>query len=224
MFAKRKLEMFEDQYGLHFSFSWMSTATYFLAFFALFWDAFLIFWYASAFATGAPMISFLFPILHLLAGIAITYTVVTNFFNKTKIDLIGDQLTIKHGPIPWFKGDKEVNINDIEQFYVKEIKKQTQNGSIYNYGVWGIMRDGSRLDLTKGVNMKSDYALVVEQKLEKYLGIVDRPVKGAFGNHQQISFGHEEDESESKLDLDELKNRPQPEKKYRDNWNEEDFV
>ena len=216
--------MFEDQYGLHFSFSWMTTATYFLAFFAVFWNAFLLFWYGAAFATGAPLLFFLFPILHLLAGIAITYSVVTNFFNKTKIDLIGDQLTIKHGPIPWFKGDQEVNVNDIEQFYVKELKKNNKNGTSFNYGVWGIMRNGNRIDLTKGVTMDSDYALMVEQKLENYLGIQDKQVKGAFGNVKNSEALNEFDNTEPTLDLDDFKNRPEPEIEKRPNWKDEDFV
>ncbi len=223
MFSKKKLEMFEDQYGLHFSFSWMTTATYFLAFFAVFWNSFLLFWYGSAFATGAPMLFFLFPLLHVLAGIAITYFAITNFFNKTKIDLIGDQLTIKHGPIPWFKGDQEVNINDIQQFYVKEISKKNDDTVSFNYGVWAMMRNGTRLDLTKGVNMESDYALIVEQKLENYLGIQDQPVKGAYGNVKYHPINHV-DEIDAPLDLDDFKNRAEPEIEKRKNWDDEQFV
>ena len=145
----------------------------------------------------------------------------TNLINKTKIDLIGDQLSIKHGPIPWFKGDKTVSINDIQQFYVKELKDK--NRKTYNYGVWAVLNDGSRLDLTKGVNMTSDYALVVEQKLEKYLDIKDQRVKGAYGNVKP-RINIKEIVIEDTLDLEDLKNKPDPEIDYRENWNNEDLV
>ena len=168
----------------------------------------------------------------MIAGIGITYTVLTSFFNKTTIDLIDDELMIKHGPIPWFRGNQDVNINEIEQFYVREIRKNGQNSGSINYGVWAIMMDGSRLDLTKGVTMEADYALVVEEKLETYLEIEDRPVKGAFGNvgnrkeARKIKKMRKQQKrsSEKPLDLDELKNRPKPEKEKRENWTDEDFV
>ncbi len=227
MFAKKKLEMFEDQYGLHFSFRWLNAGTYAIFFFALIWNAFIAFWIFGAMSSGAPAFVLLFTTLHVLAGISMIYKVISDFFNRTNIDLIGDQLTIKHGPIPWFKGNKEVNVNDIEQFYVKEIQKQHDGKTTYNYGVWGIMRDGTRLDLTKGVMMESDYALVVEEKLEQYLDIKDRPVKGAYGNTKtkQSNYLDEiEEDLEKPLDLDELKDRPKPEREYRDNWSDEDFV
>ena len=224
--TNKNMEMFEDQYGLHFSFSWMNRAAYFMAFFALFWNSFLVFWYLSAFAGGAPLETFLFPILHVIAGIGITYTVLTSFFNKTTIDLIDDELMIKHGPIPWFRGNQDVNINEIEQFYVREIRSQNNNSTTYNYGVWAIMMDGSRLDLTNGVTMTADYALVVEEKLETYLDIEDVPVKGAFGNvgNRKAIRKRKKKGREKPLDLDELKNRPTPEKQKRENWTDEDFV
>ena len=235
---QKKLEMFEDQYGLHFSFGWMNAFSYFLALFTLLWDGFLFFWYLDAFTSGAPMESFLIPVVHLIAGVFLTYTVLTSFFNKTSIDLIDDELIIKHGPIPWFRGDQKVNINDIQQFYVKEIRKDGQNSSSYNYGVWGIMNDGARLDLTKGVTMTSDYALVVEEKLEAYLEIEDHPVKGAYGNTGDPRIRKaarkakkstnrrkkRKEKTEKPLDLDELKNRPKPEIEERKNWDDEDFV
>ena len=231
MDSQKKLEMFEDQYGLHFSFRWKSANAYVMLFAGFATAAPTILFMLNKFASNAPPIVFLVCIFQFLIGCLIFYSALTNLFNETKIDLINDQLTIKHGPIPYFRGDQTVNVNNIKQFYVKELKKSSKNGTTFNYGVWGILKDGSRLDLTKGVNMDSDYALEVEEKLEKYLGIQDEPVKGAYGNVEKRKVEKatkkktgKQNKAEEPLDLDELKNRPKPEIEKRNNWKDEDFV
>jgi len=71
-------------------------------------------WYYIGFATGAPLLMFLFPLLHVAVGIGTMYSALTKLINKTIIDVYFGQLNIVHKPIPWIKGNTQLNQDDIE--------------------------------------------------------------------------------------------------------------
>lgn len=53
--------------------NWLTWAIAPMAFFAVFWDGFIIFWYATALKTHGPLIMILFPLLHVAVGVGLTY-------------------------------------------------------------------------------------------------------------------------------------------------------
>jgi hypothetical protein len=91
-----------------------------MAAFALVWDTFLIGWYALAIvmasradATAPMLMMFVFPLLHVGAGVWITYRAAVGLFNTTTIALRGGTLRITRGPIPE-RGDVNEAIEVVE--------------------------------------------------------------------------------------------------------------
>lgn len=156
--------------------SWFSHAAWFLVFFCIAWDAFLIFWYTMAFAAGAPWIFKIFPIAHVAVGVGLTYTVLTMFMNRTLIRAGSGQFSIRHGPLPWF-GNFICDSSAIEQLYCKENISHGRQGSSTTYQLWANLRDGTSKKLIGSV-MDIEQVLFVEQRIEKALGIRDKAVGG----------------------------------------------
>ena len=114
MLGDKKLEVYQDRDRLEITLKWFTPIALFLLFFTVIWNAFLVFWYSMAISGGA-WIMVLFPILHVAVGVYLTYYTLCLFFNKTFIDISGDYLTIRHTPIPWWKGNRRIPVNAIEQ-------------------------------------------------------------------------------------------------------------
>jgi len=102
--------------GTRILLSWFSPAVFFLLFFCIAWDSFLVFWYSMAlFAPGEggfQWIAILFPIAHVAVGVSLTYFVVASFLNTTKIEVSNFDVSVRHGPVPWL-GNKTINRKDI---------------------------------------------------------------------------------------------------------------
>lgn len=187
-FSKKEIEIFETDRSLSLVIDWFSPLAYFLAFFSLMWCGFLAFWYTGVIGTGAPLIFLLFPIIHVLVGFGIVYYTICLFNNKTYIDVDENYLSIVHKPIPWWKGNNEFTTDSIEQLYVKEKITRSDNGSTVSYVVRMKMKDGTDKELFGLQNMESHQAIELEERLEQFIGIIDRPVKGehAAGLKEQV--------------------------------------
>lgn len=70
--------------------------------FAAVWDGFLVFWYVAAFHLGGGPagLALWFPLLHVAAGIAITYGGLVKLFNRVEVTMDAEQFTVSHRPIP----------------------------------------------------------------------------------------------------------------------------
>jgi hypothetical protein len=167
----------EDTFGgLTIRRRWFSPAILFLAVFAVGWDSFLVFWYATAFATGAPWIMVVFPVVHLAVGVVLTYSVVACFLNTTTVTAEDGRLTVRHGPLPW-PGNTDLETADFDQLYCEEKVHRGKNGESRTYAVSALTRGGTKRKLLDGLT-DADQAVFIEQRLEDYLKIKDRPVAG----------------------------------------------
>lgn len=155
---------------------WFSWKYLPMAFFAVAWDGFLIFWYSMAVGTGAPLIFIIFPIGHLGVGIWITYTTLAGFFNRTTVELNQGELSVWFDPLPW-PGEKTLRASEIKQLYCKEHHRRTKNGSTTSYHLYAIMRDDKQVKLLTNLD-SPDAALFLEQQLENWMRITDTPVVG----------------------------------------------
>jgi hypothetical protein len=155
---------------------WFTWAAIFMVIFCVVWDGFLVAWYVVGMAAGAPLIMLLFPILHVAAGVFITYLTISLFVNRTVIRVAGGELTIRHGPLPWF-GNHTLFGGDLEQLYCEEKMHRGKNSTSTTYSVGAILRGGEKKELLSGLETP-DQALYIEQQLERKLGIEDRPVSG----------------------------------------------
>jgi hypothetical protein len=90
--------------------SWFQPVLIFLAFFCVFWDGFLVFWYTMALAhpgRGNMMwLPVLFPLIHVAVGVGLTYYVIAGFLNSTRILIDDEFVHIRHQPIPW-RGNRD---------------------------------------------------------------------------------------------------------------------
>lgn len=155
---------------------WFSLKYVGLLFFCAFWDGFLVFWYAMAFRSHGPLVMKLFPVLHVGVGVVLTYAAAAGFLNRTKVTLNTAELRIKHYPLPW-PGSRVLARQDLDQLFCEEKMNRSRNGSSYSYDVSAVLTGGDRLKLVSGLDKPED-ALFLEQKIEGFLGITDRPVAG----------------------------------------------
>ena len=169
-------EMMVD-YGaqsLHLERRWYSPKYIPLAFFCVAWDAFLVFWYGMAFTVNPGWIFIVFPIAHVAVGVGLTYSVLTGFLNSTKVDVTTQTVTIAHGPLPWL-GNRTIDTNTVKQFYTKESKGE--KGSTFD--LFLMTQDNKSIKLISGMD-SAEAGLFIEQQIESWLQIEDKPVAGEF--------------------------------------------
>lgn len=87
---------------------WFKPVVLFLILFCIVWDGVLLLWYGAASFLPGPVGFFLmcFPLLHVAAGVAITYFTLASLLNRTTIHLRDGELMVRHGPLPWRGGGR----------------------------------------------------------------------------------------------------------------------
>lgn len=155
---------------------WFGVTMIFLAFFCVAWDGFLLFWYGMALGPNAPWIMTIFPLAHVAIGVGLTYFTLAGLFNRSWIKAANGVISVLHGPLPWL-GNQVLPCTEIDQLFCREKVTQGKNGPNIRYEVWACMRDGSNKKLLGGT-LTDEQAIYIEQRLEKALGITDRPMPG----------------------------------------------
>ena len=112
----------------------------------------------------------------ILLDVTLTYYLLAGFLNRTVISLQAYKLKIRHGPLPWI-GNLKMSTHLVEQLYCQRITHPQKNGYSFTYEVIVVLADGKTRKLVSGLP-EQDQALYIEQEIEKYLQIKDRPVKG----------------------------------------------
>ena len=149
---------------------WRTALVGCLFLFALFWNAFLVFWNLGVSQAGGIAIVFhLFSIPFVLVGLGLIYLCAATFVNRTTITASASVLSVRVGPLPW-RGNLDVDPSDIEQLYVETKTRSSKNGT----SSWSVvavrMRGGVRRTLVGSVRTAADAAFVVET-LEAFLGL-----------------------------------------------------
>ena len=173
---------------------WFSPIVFFLIPFCIAWNGFLIGWYAMfiglgfgggpGFGPGGGMpfpiqlIFLLFPMGHIAVGVGLAYTVLTMLFNTTVIALQGDELSVRHGPLPWL-GNITLNASEVTQLYCTEMFRARRNSAQVGstYSLFAVLTDRTQRPLLKH-QTQADFVWYVEWVLEEKLKIVDQPVAG----------------------------------------------
>jgi hypothetical protein len=172
---------------------WFSAVFIFLLIFSIAWDCFLIFWYSTAISIiGQPdssnftmLITFIFPLGHVIAGICLSYYAITGLFNTTTIQVEQGLLKVQHHPLPWF-GNKKIQVLSLKQLYCNEVCKSSKSGFYYVYDLNAITTDNKQIKLIKSLPEKSQ-GLFIEEKIENYLGIKDEEVQGEIEKEEYSS-------------------------------------
>jgi len=171
----RRVVIAETGGGLTVQYRWFTPIYIFMALFCVFWDGFLVFWYAFALTSGSPVM-ILFPILHVLAGIGITYATLAGFVNTTTLRIDPYRLRVWHHPLPWGRAI-ELGIGEVKQLFCEEKITRGKNGPSYTYTLTALLNDGTRRKLVGGID-SAEIPLFLEQHAEEWMGIRDEPVTG----------------------------------------------
>jgi hypothetical protein len=169
-----RYQKFEN--GLRLVRRWFSWKYIPMMFFSIAWDAFLLFWYSMAFSTHAPWIFVIFPIAHLAVGVGLTYATLAGFLNRSVIEITPDKFEVYHDPLPW-SGELKLPTRELGQIYCQEVVQHGKNGATTTYELCAVLKNGRKKTLLKGLD-SPDIGLFLEQQIEKWLRIADRPVGG----------------------------------------------
>lgn len=128
-----------------------------LAFFALFWDGFLVFWYSLALGGNkkAPLVMILFPLLHVGAGVFITYAAICGIFNRITIRVDPARFVFRAGPIP-VRGNVDEPTSIVAGFEATKIRSSRRGRTRgTSWGVHMLTRDGRSVPLRFGFSESS---------------------------------------------------------------------
>ncbi|GAA5481540.1 hypothetical protein [Haloferula sargassicola] len=156
---------------------WFDPSAWFLVFFAIVWNGFLVVWHTIALSQGMWFMS-AFALIHTAIGIGILYFLAATFFNTTTLRAGNGELEVIHSPVPW-KGNQRLDAQRLEQLFCRQTVKHGKNGASTTYEVEAIFDGNHRRTLLKGLK-QADQAIFIEQQIEKHLHITDRRVEGDF--------------------------------------------
>ncbi len=152
---------------------WYSPGLRGMAFFCVFWDGFLVFWYYNAYLQwqkgSLDVMMVIVPLLHLAVGIGLTYSTVAGFLNKTRLALTFDDLVVRHGPLPWIGNKKfpTLDITSISRKSVGRANKETRLAVVA-----GLHNGQSRTIVSW---LPEHQARFIEHTLRQKLALTDSP-------------------------------------------------
>ena len=183
------LRIDESPVALRFSKRWYHPGLFFILFFAIAWNAFLVGWYVMG--SQAPdmgfmrIIMFVFPLAHVAVGVGMIYAVLTGFLNSTTVKLTSNELSVRHGPIP-AKGNRRIPASQIKQLYCKSANRRLhpRSKAARNHAVGALapslharLHDNRDILLLKRIN-DLDSLFYIERRMEERLGIRDEIMPG----------------------------------------------
>ncbi|MEM9547260.1 MAG: hypothetical protein AAGA77_14870 [Bacteroidota bacterium] len=148
----------------------------FLTFFAIMWNGILALAVGGALFSGA-FSAIAFMSIHLLVGLGLIYYLSTVYLNYTDIVVTSSYIDISHRPVKNpFIPSKRIDASDIDQLYVtKYVSSRTNGNPNYAFALYAILKtNGKKINLIKGMNRETQ--LYLEQEIERFLNIKDRPV------------------------------------------------
>lgn len=172
----------DDGFTRRLEYRWFTPGAFFLLFFCLAWDSFLVFWYSAAFGglVNGPGGSFnlmmvVFPVLHVAVGLGMTYFCLCLFVNRTTV-VVDDALGVSHGPLFW-PGQARLPTGDIAALYCVSVVTRGKGGTSVTYQVKAKTTDGREVNLLSRLDTLPR-AKFFERQLEAWLGLPPTAVAG----------------------------------------------
>ncbi|WP_375764776.1 serine/threonine protein kinase [Archangium gephyra] len=158
--------------------SWLAPRHFMTGLFSLFWMGFLLFFLLGSGLWVAP-----FLLLHFAVGAGLSYSSLSGFLNKTRLQLTPDALEVRHGPLPW-RGNRRLNPREVTHLYCTRDELARSFGltvwpwpfSTATYSLHAVV-GGRKVTLLKGLT-EPDRALFLERTIEERLGLPDLSVDG----------------------------------------------
>lgn len=157
------------------SYAWWNLRYVFQLVFCLFWNGFMVMWFSINLASGNyPFVAF--GLIHASVGLWLLYSGVAGLLNRTTITATDGSLTVAHGPVPW-RGGRTLGRDELSQLYCVQHVTHGKNGTHVTWSVDAVDRNERSVSLLTGI-VDRQQALFFEKRVERYLGIVDRPIAG----------------------------------------------
>jgi hypothetical protein len=113
-----------------------------------------------------------------MAG-AMLYCALAQLFNQTTVRVSYDELSVRHGPLPW-PGKFEIFRGDVKQLFVRKHQYQERDKSLtYTYSLHLIDIKQKYHRLVEGLPNPQE-ARFLEDKIERYLQLKDEKIDGEF--------------------------------------------
>mmetsp|Transcript_5201 Transcript_5201/g.15812 ORF Transcript_5201/g.15812 Transcript_5201/m.15812 type:complete len:251 (-) Transcript_5201:71-823(-) len=160
--------------------------------FTLIWNVLMVIICAAAIGTKSFILTVGFIFLF-AAGVNMTYLTAALFLNTTHIVVESSgALSAYCEPLPWGGYPAPIPVSTIDQLYCEKNARHGKHGKehIY-YRVKVVINQGDRQrqeTLVKGLD-ELQRALFIEQQIEHFLGIPDRPVPGEIERDAVIFYG-----------------------------------
>jgi hypothetical protein len=158
------------------SYKWYKLVVWFLLLFVLLWNSFLVGWFMA----DTPWFFKAFAIIHLAAGVGLTWYVVCLFLNKTIISITKNELTIQHLPIP-FPSYKNVTFNrfDIQQVYITRLIRTNKGSTTISFALHILTAKNKSIKLSVDCD-SYEKAIFIKRKVEEYMRIDPQPIEGEY--------------------------------------------
>lgn len=178
MLIPEGMEVLNLRSELDIEVKWTKSIQPMMVVFTLVWNLFLLPFVIGGIMAGQAQI-LLFAGAHIAVGLGLLYNIFAQLFNRTNITVTDRRIEINTRPFPTpGKSKIELDADDLDQLYVTKYVSSTTNGvPSYAYALYAIDNDGSKFPLIKGLNKESQ--LYIEQEIERYLQIKDRPIQGS---------------------------------------------
>lgn len=148
-----------------------------LLFFTILWNSLVIGFMLLMISSGVfPMLLFLS--IFALAGLYMAWQTMGMFFNRRKVVINNDVLTSEIKPFKIGSGRQEFKTSEIEQLYVSKYFTGTtiNEKRLMAYSLSAILKDKRSVRIISNSNLET--ALYLEQEIERFLDIEDKPVTG----------------------------------------------
>ena len=143
--------------------------------FAVIWNVFMFGFFGGF--RGEDNMTSLTPLIcpHFWVGLFLIYYILASLFNTTTVMVSHREVKIRHWPFPW-RGSKTVEISSLKQLYSGDYFGGNKNRTRY-FAVNMVVKHDGHKRLVGGLK-SAEHALYIEQEIEKFLGIQDKPVRG----------------------------------------------
>jgi len=171
------LHIEESTSNLVISYHWYKAMAWFLVFFAIFWNGFMLVWFLA----DTPILFKIFGSLHVAVGIGLVWYILCLFVNTTTITITRHELQIRHTPLPSpLHRNMTISRTDISQIYIVRSQTTSKSGSIsYTFALHVVLSKNESKKLSIDCD-EYDRALFFKRKMEQYMRIEPKAVEGEY--------------------------------------------
>ncbi|WNJ18414.1 hypothetical protein [Pontibacter sp. G13] len=107
-------------------------------------------------------------VLYFVMGFCLYFTLVF-FFNRSDIHINSEELTIRHLPFPWIKGNKRLPVSEIHDLAVKRKVTKSREGTHEKFYLIAKLQNGETFELLSIPNQSQEETKLLEETLDEFV-------------------------------------------------------